>query len=571
MRDNLKSWFKYFAFISFFGMCINLIYLIVPIYMMVIYDRVLYSFSTATLLTLSILTICSLTVMGLLDYVRSKMLLQAGLDLEQRIMPQVITTMHKNAVAADKPGYSGALQDLMLFREAVSSFKIFKFLDLPWVIIYICILYIVHPLIGLVATIGLCMVGLFQFLLRSLNKKRYQSSSLGAAAGGQFLGATLRNAETISGMGMLDHVFKKFELADKKVQTNRYEAEANRCAVGAVKITLQALFTAGLFGTGAYLFFSNEITVGVMFASVIIMMRLFLPLDLSFESIKTSIEAISAYKRLTHFIEIKPSKTTLALPKPEGKLQAEGLTLAINNRTLLRNISFSLEPGETLGIFGPSSSGKTALVKMILGIWPASAGKMRLDGAEINQWEREDLGQHLGYVSQEIEFFSGTIGENIARLAMVDSEKVVLAAKKAFCHEMILKLPKGYDYLIDIRGKNLSCSQRRQIALARALYNDPQVIVMDEPHLNLDDTGLKALITTLQILKNEKKSVVIVTDRPNLLVTTDKLLMLKDGQVAIFGPSKEVLAKLTNPQQQANAQPRQQPQAAAVLEQTKQN
>ncbi|MDY0223718.1 MAG: ATP-binding cassette domain-containing protein, partial [Desulfobacterium sp.] len=401
--------------------------------------------------------------------------------------------------------------------------------------------------------------------------KRYQSSSAGAAAGAHFLAATIRNAETISGMGMLDHVLKKFELADQKVQTNRYEAEANRCAVGAIKITLQALFTAGIFGTGAYLFFNNQITVGVIFASVIIMMRIFLPLDLSFESIKTSIEAISAYKRLTHFIEIKPSKTTLSLPRPEGKLQAEGLTLAINNRTLLRNISFSLEPGETLGIFGPSSSGKTSLVKMILGIWPAIAGKMRLDGAEINQWEREDLGKHLGYVSQEIEFFSGTIGENIARLARVDSEKVVLAAKKAFCHEMILKLPKGYDYQIDTSGKNLSCSQLRQIALARALYNDPQVIVMDEPHLNLDDTGLKALITTLQILKNEKKSVVIVTDKPSLLVTTDKLLMLKDGQVAIFGSSKEVLAKLTNPQQQANSQPRQQPQAAAPLEQTKQN
>lgn len=173
MRNNLKSWFKHFAFISFFGMCINLIYLIVPIYMMVIYDRVLYSFSTDTLITLSLMTICSLTIMGLLDYIRSKMLLQAGLDLEQRIMPQVITTMHKNAVAADKPGYSGALQDLMLFREAVSSFKIFKYLDLPWVIIYLSILYIVHPLIGLISTIGLCMVGLFQFLLRSLNNKRY--------------------------------------------------------------------------------------------------------------------------------------------------------------------------------------------------------------------------------------------------------------------------------------------------------------------------------------------------------------------------------------------------------------
>ncbi len=571
MRDNLKSWFKYFAFISFFGMCINLIYLIIPIYMMIIYDRVLFSFSTATLMTLSLLTFFSLVIMGLLDYVRSKMLLQAGLDLEQRILPQVIATMHNNAIATDKPGYSGGLQDLMLFREAISSFKILKFLELPWMIIYLAILYWIHPIIGVVATIGLFMVALFQLLLRLLNKKRYQASSAGLAAETNFLSATIRNAELITGMGMLGHVSEKHSLADKNIQKYRYEAEVNRCAIGAIKLTLQALFTAGLFGAGTYLFFNHEITVGVILAAVIIMVRLFLPLDLSFESIKSSIEALSAYKRLTHFIETNTTNSTLSLPRPEGKLQAEGLTLVVQNRTLLRNISFSLEPGETLGIFGPSSAGKTSLVRMILGVWPAIAGKMRLDGAEIGQWQREDLGKHLGYLPQETEFFPGTIGENISRLEKIDSEQVILAAKKAFCHEMILKLPKGYDYIIDNTGKNLSCSQRRQIALARALYNDPQVIVLDEPHLNLDDIGFKALFMTLQILKKEKKSVVIVTDRPNLLVNTDKLLMLKDGQVAMFGPSKEILAKLTNAQQQASAKPQQQAKATPVLEQIKQN
>ena len=570
MRDNLKSWFKYFAFISFFGMCSNLIYLIVPIYMMVIYDRVLYSFSTATLLTLSSLTLFSLIIMGILDYIRSKMLLQAGLGMEKELLPHVLATMHNDAIAINKPGYSNGLQDLMLFREAITSFSILRFLDLPWVVLYLVLLYFMHPLMGLVATVGLGMVALFQLLLRRLNKKRYTASQATVAAGAGFLSATMRNAELITGMGMLTDVADKYSRADQKIRKNTHEAETNRCTIGAVKSTLQGLFTAGIFGTGAYLFFNNEITVGVVFASVIIMARLFSPLDLSFESVKSSVEALAAYKRLTHFLDTEKTNNTLSLPRPEGRLQAEGATLVVQNRTLLRNISFHLEPGETLGVFGPAAAGKTSIARMILGIWPAMAGKMRLDGAEIGQWKRQDLGEHLGYLPQETEFFPGTIAENIARLKKVDSKKVILAAKKAYCHDMILKLPQGYDFLIDSTGKTLSCGQRQQIALARALYNDPQVIVMDEPHLNLDDAGFKALFMTLQTLRQEKKSVVVITDRPNLLVNTDKLLMLKDGQVAMFGPSKDVLAKLTN-QQQTKVQPRPQAQATPAVEQIKQN
>jgi PrtD family type I secretion system ABC transporter len=572
MRDNLKSWFKYFAFISFFGMCSNLIYLIVPIYMMVIYDRVLYSFSTATLLTLSSLTIFSLIIMGILDYIRSKMLLQAGLAMEKNLLPHVLSTMHNDAIAVNKPGYSNGLQDLMLVREAIISYRLLRFLDLPWVALYLVLLYFMHPLMGLVATVGLGMVALFQLLLRRLNNKRYTASQATVAAGAGFLSATMRNAELITGMGMLADVADKYGRADQEIRKNTHEAETNRCTIGAVKSTLQGLFTAGIFGTGAYLFFNNEITVGVVFAAVIIMARLFSPLDLSFESVKSSVEALAAYKRLTHFLDTEETNNnTLSLPRPEGRLQAEGVTLAIQNRTLLRNISFHLEPGETLGVFGPAAAGKTSLARMILGIWPAMAGKMRLDGAEIAQWKRHDLGEHLGYLPQETEFFPGTVGENIARLKKVDSNKVILAAKKAYCHDMILKLPQGYDFMIDNTGKNLSGGQRQQIALARALYNDPQVIVMDEPHLNLDDTGFKALFMTLQTLRQEKKSVVVITDRPNLLVNTDKLLMLKDGQVAMFGPSKDVLAKLTSQQQQAKAQPRQQVQATPAVEQIKQN
>ncbi|SMC76430.1 ATP-binding cassette, subfamily C/ATP-binding cassette, subfamily C, exporter for protease/lipase [Desulfocicer vacuolatum DSM 3385] len=558
MRDLLKFRYKYFIFISLFGLAIHLIYLMVPIYMMVICDRVLYSFSGATLVTLSLLTLFCLTVMGVLEYMRSKMAMRVGFAMEQRVLPHVLATIHNNAAAADNNGYDRGVIDLACVREAVVHGVFSKGLDLPWIVLYLVILYVMNPLLGGVATIGLGMTFMFQQLLGQLNTKRYIASHGADIEAARLLSATTRHADLIAGMGMLEAVQGKYHEVAQSSRINRYQAANNRCATAAVRMILQGLSIAAIFGSGTYLFFSQQISIGIVFAGVIIMARLFYPLDVGFESLKSVAEAFAAYERLLHFVETRERQSTLTLPRPKGALNVESVTMVVKGKTLLKNISFHMEPGETLGLLGPSGAGKTVLLRLILGVWNPAAGKIRLDGGDLSQWKREDLGIHVGYLPQETELFAGSIAENISRLKIVDSEKVIQAARKAHCHEMILSLTKGYDFMVDNTGKNLSIGQRRRIALARALYDDPQVVVLDDPHAGLDESGFKALMATLQLLKKEKKSVVLVAERPNMVAMTNKLLMLREGQVAMFGPTKEVLSKLSASRQQTSQQNRQQ-------------
>jgi ABC-type protease/lipase transport system fused ATPase/permease subunit len=356
-------------------------------------------------------------------------------------------------------------------------------------------------------------------------------------------------------MGMYGAVIKKYKKTDDKVIALRADAGAFQSGTEAALRFLYVVVSVLVFGTGVVVFFSGEITVGAVFASVLMMIRLLYPLERSLLDMKISIEAMAAYSRLKEFVNMEKQKDMLSLPAPDGKFDMEAISLALNGRTILHNIAFSLEPGESLGIFGPSSAGKTSLCKAMLGIWPATAGKVRLDGAEISQWPRDEFGGYVGYLPQETELFPANVAENISRLQEVDSEKVVKAAQKAGVHEMLLKLPQGYDTQIDLTGKNLSAAQRQLISLARALYGDPKFVVMDEPHTHLDDLGFKILLQALARLKIEKTTTVIVTDRPNLLVNMDKILVIKDGQVAMYGPAKDVLNQLVN---------RQQPQAAGV-------
>lgn len=554
MRNILKSWSNYFIFVCFFGVCVNLIYLAVPVYMMIVYDRVLFSFSKATLVTLSAGVFIALLVMGLLEYFRSEMLVQAGVKLEQKMYPFVLSSMHKDAVSLNKQGYTRGLYDLRLLKDAIINSKILWPLDLPWVLIYLALLYFMHPMLGLVSIFGVFMASLFQVLLRILGKKRYTTADVIFNKSSNFINTTLHNAELVNGMGMLPCILDKYEKIHQNVLAMQSEVDSYKAGAGAVIRTLHVISAVAVFGAGAYLFFNNKITVGIMFASVIIIVRLFYPFEQSLASINLSINAIAAYKRLKYFVDTKKQQDTLSLPKPKGKLSAENIVLSIKGLTILHNISFSLEPGETLGIIGPSGSGKTSLCKVLLGIWPALAGKARLDEAEIFQWPSDDLGKYVGYLPQETELFPGRVDENISRLQKVDSDKVIKASQKAGAHNMILKLPQGYDTRIDNTGKNLSAGQRQLISLARALYNDPRVVVLDEPHNNLDDVGFKALVRALNILKNEKVTTVFVTDKPNLLLNTDKILMIKEGQVAMYGLSKEVISRLTNKQQPAPQQ-----------------
>ncbi len=391
MQEILKSWFKYFIFICVFGICINLIYLAVPIYMMIVYDSVLFSFSQATLFTLSAGLLISLFVMGLLEYFRSKMLMQAGIGIEQKMYPFVLSSMHKNAINLNRHRYTRGLEDLKLLKDAIINYRILWLLDLPWVLIYLALLYFMHPMLGLLGIFGVFMVSLFQSLLRLLGKKRYTTADVIFNTGSNFINTTLQNAELISEMGMLKGVLNRHEEFHQKVLAMQFEADSFKAGTGAVIRTLHIISAVAVFGTGAYLFFDGKITVGIIFASVVIITRVFYPFQQSLASMKLSIEAIAAYKRLKEFVDTKKQEKSLSLPEPEGKLKAENIILSISGRTILHNISFSLEPGETFGIVGPSAAGKTSLCKVLLGIWPAQAGKLRLDGAEISQWSDDAI------------------------------------------------------------------------------------------------------------------------------------------------------------------------------------
>lgn len=553
MQHIIKSWVKYFIIVGIFGLCMNLIYLALPIYMMVIYDKVLFSFSTASLSTLTVGIMISLVIVALIDYFRARVLGQTGNNLAQRMMPYVFKSMQGDAAGIKRSGYTRGLLDLELLRDAFARGHILNFLDLPWVLVYLAVLYLIHPLLGFVSIGGVFLITLFQLLLKRIETKRYTLADVTFHAGADFAGNCLRHAQLISGMRMFSAAMEQYRIRYEKTLAARSEADAFQSAFGAVIRLLQMAVMTAVFTAGAFVFFSHGITQGGIFAGVMIIARLFYPFERSLLNMKTAVEAVAAYKRLKQFVNTRESKPKLSLPAPEGRVSAEAVGLALDARTVLYNISLALEPGETLGVFGPSASGKTCLCKVLLGIWPPLTGKVRLDGAELSQWPEEELGQYLGYMPQTPELFPGTVAENISRFEVVDSEKIVKAAQKAGVHEMILKLPQGYETRIDETGKNLAAGPRQLISLARALYGDPKFVVLDEPHTHLDDLGLKMVLTALKNLKQENVTTVMVSDRPNLIVNMDKLLMIKEGQIAMYGPAKEVLNQLANNKQSQQA------------------
>jgi PrtD family type I secretion system ABC transporter len=531
----------------------NLIYLALPIYMMVIYDKVLFSFSTASLSTLAAGIMISLVIVALIDYFRARVLGQTGNNLAQRMMPYVFKSMQADAAGIKRSGYTRGLLDLELLRDAFARGHILNFLDLPWVLVYLAVLYLIHPLLGFVSIGGVFLITMFQLLLKRIETKRYTVADVTFHAGADFAGNCLRHAQLISGMRMFSAAMEQYRTRYEKTLAARSEADVFQSAFGAVIRLLQMTVMTAVFTAGAFVFFSHEITQGGIFAGVMIIARLFYPFERSLLNMKTAVEAVAAYKRLKQFVNTQESNPKLSLPAPEGRVSAEAVSLSLDARTVLYNISLALEPGETLGVFGPSASGKTCLCKVLLGIWPPLTGKVRLDGAELSHWPEEELGQYLGYMPQTPELFPGTVAENISRFEVMDSEKIVKAAQKAGVHEMILKLPQGYETRIDQTGKNLAAGPRQLISLARALYGDPKFVVLDEPHTHLDDLGLRMVLTALKNLKQENVTTVMVSDRPNLIVNMDKLLMIKEGQTAMYGPAKEVLNQLANNKQSQQA------------------
>lgn len=549
MQQMIRTWMKYVIFTGVFSFALNLVFLAVPVYMLVVYDRVLYSFSTATLVTLGIGVLISLAAMAALEYIRSRMLARAGADLVHNMTPMVVTAMHKDAAAVTGNGYDRGLEDLERVQDAVVHGRYFYYLDIPWVVVYLFVLYIMHPLVGMIGIAGVFMAVLFQVLLILVEKQRYTLADTGAAVNRSRVKTGAGQAQVVTAMGMAQGLAEKFFARQAQVLKIKSSAHGFHAGMGAVIRFVHRVFLTGVFTAGIFAFFNDEITAGMMFAAVMIAVRIMVPLEQHLSGMKAVIDAKNAYKRLKHYIQPAAVREKITLPEPAGKIQVQGLTLSVPGKAILQNISLDLAPGELLGVIGPNDAGKTVLCRLLAGIWQATAGEIRLDGALISQWPEKALGRYIGYMPQEPDLLPGTVAENIARFTGGDSDTVIQAARAAGVHEMILKLPGGYDTPIVQEGRHLSAGRRQLISLARALYGTPKFLVLDEPNTFLDDAGLKMLQAVIHTLKQQNTTTVMVTDRPAILSSMDKLLVIKEGRPAMYGPANEVMAQLAGRQQ----------------------
>ena len=544
MKEFLKQWLKYFFFAGFFSLFVNLLMLTFPIYMLAIYDRVLSSYSMPTLITITIGAIMALLVLGLLDFFRSRLLVQAGLAMDHSLSHPVLTEMLKGACRIKRTGYTQGLKDVEILRNYFAGNAIFAFFDAPWTPIYIIIIYLMHPLLGFFALSSAILLFIIALLQELLTRSRLDRSKAISFMEQELIQTSMRNAETLYSMSMLDGVEKYWRKLNSEAL--RLNTEANRFSglMNSVSKSFRPAMQVLIFGLGAYLVIHNESSAGIIIAASIIMRQALNPVEQAMGTWRQTIDARGAYKRLDSLIKNSDFQKKMTLPPPKGQLVLEGAALKIDEEIILNNISFSLQPGEQMGLIGPSGSGKTSLCRLLLGIWPPTVGTVNLDGADVFKWDKEQLGPHIGYLPQDIEFFSGTISENIARMGDVDPDKVIGAAQLAGIHEMILKLPNGYDTQIGNTGIRLSGGQSQRIGIARAFYGNPKLVILDEPNSNLDDAGEKALANALMHLKQNETTVIVVTHKPSLLNFADKVLMLQNGQIALFGPKKDIFQRL---------------------------
>lgn len=537
------------AVFSFF---LNLLILVVPLYMLQVFDRVLSSRSESTLLMLTIVAGFMLLILGFLETVRSRVLVRTGVKFESLLKDRVFAAVFERSVGAPGATRTQALQDLDALRQFLTGSGLFALLDAPWTPIFIAVIFLLHPWLGIASLGGALVLLTLALLNEALTRRPLREASERAIKANNFAEASLNNAEVLKAMGMLGGIRRRWyqhRLAAVAHQA-RASDRAGLVLAGTkfVRLYLQVL----LLGTGAYLTMQQLITPGAMIASAILLGRALAPVEQAVGNWRGFVAARAALARLKGLFDaVPPEKSGMRLPRPEGRVQFEQVFAAAPGgdagSPILKGVSFQLLPGATLGVIGPTAAGKSTLARLMVGVWRATRGTVRLDGADVYEWNRADLGHHIGYQPQEVKLFDGTVAENIARFGKLDAEAVVAAARKAAAHELILRLPRGYDTLIGSYGQTLSGGQRQRIGLARALYGEPALIVLDEPNTNLDQPGERALLATIAELKRAGKTVVVIAHRPNILADVDRILCLNEGVMEMLGSRDEVIARYTLP------------------------
>lgn len=539
--------------IALFSAVINMIMLVPSLYMLQVYDRVLASQNQMTLLLITIMVVFAFIIMAALEFVRSFVLIRIGSQLDMKLNRRIYTAAFEQNLKQAGGNAGQALQDLTAVRQFLSGNSLFAFFDAPWFPIYLLIIFLVHPSLGIFAICGTIVHIWLAFWNERATKAPLVEASAMAVSASNLATNNLRNAEVIEAMGMLPNFTKRWFSLHAHFLNLQVMASEKASLISAVtkfvRIALQSL----ILGFAALLVLDGKITGGMMIVCTILMGRVLNPVEQVLGVWRSWNSTKNAYQRLSDLLEANPERTSsMTLPKPIGILSVEAITVfpPATNLSVLNNLTFTISPGDVLGVIGSSGAGKSSLARVLVGIWPSVSGKVRLDGADIYKWNKEELGPYIGYLPQDIELFSGSISENIARFGDIDPEKVVIAAKRAGVHDMILRLPKGYDTIVNDGGNGLSGGQKQRIGLARAIYDDPSFIVLDEPNSNLDEVGELALINTIQDLRNCGKTIVIITHRASTLAVTNKLLVLKDGAAQMFGPTIDVLTSITNKNQQ---------------------
>ena len=551
LEKALSAVKQHFIYAGSFSAAVNLLVLVPTLYMLQVYDRVLSSGSFSTLGVLTFLMVFLLLAMGGFEWVRSYILVAASNKLELVLRNRVFNATFRTTLFSGNRTGAQAINDLISLRQFLTGNGIFAFFDAPWFPIYVLIMFGFHFWFGVSAIItGIIMVALAWYNDAATSSKLKEANAEAALASAR-LNSTLRNAEIIEAMGMTGNVRGYLQKQSDNVLLLQTEASKKAGLLTSLSKTFRMIVQSLMLGLGALLALDQQISPGAVIAGSLLLGRALAPLDVLVGSWKGFTVARAQYERLVKLLDqIPPDPERMSLPPPQGNLQVEAIVVAPpGSRTpVLRNVSFDLRAGEALGVIGPSASGKSTLARAVLGVWPSLAGKVRLDGADIANWNREELGPYIGYLPQDIELFDGSISENIRRFGPPDAEKVVAAAQMAGVHELILRLPEGYDTIISGSGGVLSGGQRQRIGLARAIYGNPKLVVLDEPNSNLDDQGERELVAAMLRIKAAGCTVLVISHRTMILGSVDKLLVLKDGNTIAFGPRDQVLAALKQAQ-----------------------
>ncbi|NHB88038.1 type I secretion system permease/ATPase [Photorhabdus tasmaniensis] len=557
ITDVIRARSRVFWTIGLFTAFINLLMLVPSVYMLQVYDRVLPSGNEITLLMLTLITLGMFTMMGMLEYIRSMIVIRIGSQLDMKLNNRVYTASYESNLKNGTTDAGQMLNDLANIRQFLTGNALFAFFDAPWFPIYLLVIFLFNPWLGLLALVGALVLIALAVLNQWLSSQPLSEASQLSLRSASLASTNLRNAEVIEALGMLPVLRRRwFGLHERFLNFQRIASE-RASVINSVTKTVRMALQSLILGLGGWLAIDGHITPGMMIAASILMGRALSPIEQLIQAWKGWNGARLSWQRLTNLLEQQPErKPGMSLPAPKGNLAVDKVSAAPpgrNNKVVLQDVSFTLDAGDVLGLIGPSASGKSTLARLLVGIWTAQEGVVRLDNADIYQWNKDELGSSIGYLPQDIELFGGTIAENIARFNEVEPEKVVKAAQKAGVHELVLALDKGYDTVIGTGGVGLSGGQKQRIGLARALYDEPSLVVLDEPNSSLDEAGERALNEAIAQLKAQGKTVIVITHRMSLLSQTNKILLLVQGKMKMFGSSQQVIAALSQQNQEHSA------------------